>query len=292
MIKSMTGFGRGSAEGNGVKVSVDIRTVNNRYLDAHIRLPQEYASLELSIKKQVQAAFKRGRVDMTISIERSGGTGFGVNRDVVRGYLGALATLRDEFGLAGDPSLEVIARVPGVIVSSSAHEGSDTEVSETVAAAVAGALTDLVAMRAVEGAELANEMTGRLDTIESLMPSIEKRAHELPGHYRERLERRIAELARGKPIDDTRLAQEAAYLAERSDIAEEIARLKSHTSQFRQSLLGESGEAGKRLDFLLQEMNREANTILSKSGDLHISEAAITIKTEVEKLREQAQNVE
>jgi len=292
MIKSMTGFGRGSAESNGVKVSVDIRTVNNRYLDAHIRLPQEYASLELTIKKQVQAAFKRGRVDMTISIERSGATGFGINRDLVAGYLGALSTLKTEFGLSGEPSIELIARVPGVILSSGANEGSDSDVSDAVTAAVAGALTDLVAMRAVEGAELANEMSGRLDTIETLLPGIEKRAHELPGHYRERLERRIAELARGKPLDDTRLAQEAAYLAERSDISEEIARLKSHTAQFRQTLLGETGEAGKRLDFLLQEMNREANTILSKSGDLHISESAITIKTEVEKLREQAQNVE
>jgi uncharacterized protein (TIGR00255 family) len=292
MIKSMTGFGRCTADGSGVKVSVDIRTVNNRYLDAHIRLPPEYASLELSIKKQIQAAFKRGRVDMTVSIERGGITGFGVNRDLVRGYIGALSTLKDEFGLTGEPSLELIARVPGVIQSTGSVEGGDSEVIETVAAAVSGALADLVAMRAVEGTELSNEMSARLDIVEALLPTIEKRAQELPAQYRERLERRIADLTRGKPIDDTRLAQEAAYLAERSDIAEEIARLKSHTTQFRQSLLGETGEAGKRLDFLLQEMNREANTILSKSGDLHISEAAITIKTEVEKLREQVQNVE
>jgi uncharacterized protein (TIGR00255 family) len=292
MIKSMTGFGRCTADGSGVKVSVDIRTVNNRYLDAHIRLPPEYASLELSIKKQIQAAFKRGRVDMTISIERGGSTGFGINRDLVRGYLGALSALKDEFGLTGEPSLELIARVPGVMQSTGAVEGGDGEVSETVAAAVSGALADLVAMRAVEGAELSNEMSTRLDIVESLLPTIEKRAQELPAQYRERLERRIADLTRGKPIDDTRLAQEAAYLAERSDIAEEIARLKSHTTQFRQTLMGDTGEAGKRLDFLLQEMNREANTILSKSGDLHISEAAITIKTEVEKLREQVQNVE
>lgn len=292
MIKSMTGFGRGSAEGHGVKVSVDIRTVNNRYLDAHVRLAQEYAGLELAIKKQIQAAFKRGRVDVTLSIERPGGAAFGLNRDLAAGYLKALATLKDEFGLAGEPSLELLARVPGVLQSSQEDTAADGTVAETVAAAVSGALADLVAMRAVEGAELAAEMAGRLDTIESLLPGIERRAQDLPGHYRERLERRIAELTRGKPIDDARLAQEAAYLAERSDISEEIARLKSHTSQFRQSLKGESGEAGKRLDFLLQEMNREANTILSKSGDLQISESAITIKTEVEKLREQVQNVE
>lgn len=292
MIKSMTGFGRGSAEGSGVKVTVDIRTVNNRYLDAHVRIPQEFAGLELSIKKQIQAAFKRGRVDVTLSIERAGGTGFGLNRDAVRGYLAALAALKKEFDLAGEPSLELVARAPGVLQSTAEEATSDTAVAETVAAAVSGALADLVAMRAVEGAELAGEMSGRLDSIESLLPTIEKRAGDLPGHYRERLERRIAEITRGKPIDDARLAQEAAYLAERSDISEEIARLKSHTIQFRQTLGGETGEAGKRLDFLLQEMNREANTILSKSGDLKVSEAAITIKTEVEKLREQVQNVE
>ena len=128
--------------------------------------------------------------------------------------------------------------------------------------------------------------------IEALVPGIEEHAGALPNVYRDRLEKRIGELTRGKPLDETRLAQEAAYLAERSDITEEVARLKSHLAQFRQTLLGEAGEAGKRLDFLLQEMNREANTVLSKSGDVGVSESAITIKAEVEKLREQVQNVE
>jgi uncharacterized protein (TIGR00255 family) len=135
-------------------------------------------------------------------------------------------------------------------------------------------------------------MLSRLDTIEALVPGIEEHAGALPNVYRDRLEKRIGELTRGKPLDETRLAQEAAYLAERSDITEEVARLKSHLTQFRQTLLGDAGEAGKRLDFLLQEMNREANTVLSKSGDVGVSESAITIKAEVEKLREQVQNVE
>jgi uncharacterized protein (TIGR00255 family) len=291
MIKSMTGYGRGSAEGDGVKVTVDMRAVNNRYLDAHVRIPQEHAALELSIKKQVQAALKRGRVDVTVAIEKPTGAVFGLNRELVRGYLAALATLRDEFGLSGEPSLELVARLPGALQSAGGTE-PEAAVADTVAAAVSGALAELVAMRAVEGTELAAEMSRRLDTIEGLVPHIEKRAHDLPAAYRDRLEKRLAELTRGKPMDDVRLAQEAAYLAERSDISEEVARLKSHTGQFRQTLLGEAGEAGKRLDFLLQEMNREANTILSKAGDLQISDAAITIKAEVEKLREQVQNVE
>lgn len=292
MIKSMTGFGRGAAEGEGVRVFVDIRTVNNRNLDVHVRMPQEFASLELSIKKQIQGAFKRGRVDVTVAVERSAQGAFALNRELVRGYLSALSALKEEFALQGEPSLELVARLPGVMQAASQGADLDPAVVAAVQGAVCAALDQLVAMREVEGAELAAEMSRRLSTIESLVPGIEARAHELPGLYRERLERRIAELTRGKPMDETRLAQEAAYLAERSDIAEEIARLKSHAAQLRQTIESDGGEAGKRLDFLLQEMNREANTILSKSGDLQISDSAITIKSEVEKLREQVQNVE
>lgn len=292
MIKSMTGFGRGTVDREGVKVTVELRTVNNRYLDAHVRIPQEFAGLEMSVKKQVQAALKRGRVDVTVTIERPGATTFAVNREAVSGYLNAVGVLKEEFGLGGDISLDTVMRLPGVLQQASEAGAAESAVAEAVTDAVTAGLADLVAMRAVEGKELAAEMAGRLDTIESLIPGIEERAAALPGIYRDRLEKRIAELVRGKPMDETRLAQEAVYLAERSDIAEELARLKSHLGQFRQTMLGEAGEAGKRLDFLLQELNREANTTLSKSGDVDISEAAITIKAEVEKLREQVQNVE
>lgn len=292
MIKSMTGFGRASAEGDGVKVTVELRTVNNRHLDTHVRLSQEYTELELHIKKQIQAALKRGRVDATVTIERAGMLVYDINRDAVRAYLDAVGVLKEEFGLGGDISIDSIVRLPGVLQSTSSAAAADGAVGETATTAVTAALVDLVAMRAVEGAELASEMNSRLDKIDGLLPLIESRADQLPGQYRDRLEKRLAELVRGKPIDETRLAQEVAYLAERSDIAEELARLKSHMSQFRQVMLGEAGEAGKRLDFLLQEMNREANTVLSKSGDVDVSEAAITIKAEVEKLREQVQNVE
>jgi uncharacterized protein (TIGR00255 family) len=292
MIKSMTGFGRGSAEGEGVKVTVELRSVNNRHLDVHVRMSQEFSELELAIKKQVQAALKRGRVDASVTVERGGTVAFDINRDAVRAYLDAVGVLKEEFGLGGDIALDSIVRLPGVLQSTSTAAAADAAVAETVTTGVTAALSDLVAMRAVEGAELAAEMNARLDKIESLVPLIEARADALPGQYRDRLEKRLAELVRGKPIDETRLAQEVAYLAERSDIAEELARLKSHLGQFRQTMLGEAGEAGKRLDFLLQEMNREANTVLSKSGDVEISESAITIKAEVEKLREQVQNVE
>lgn len=292
MIKSMTGFGRGSADGDHVKATVEIRTVNNRHLDVHVRLPQEFASMEIAIKKQVAAALKRGRVDLTVGIERGSASSYSLNREAVREYLSAVRTLKDEFDLTGDVPVESVLRLPGVLQAGVETASTEADVAQVITEALTAALAELVAMRAVEGAELAAEMSSRLDRIDALVPAIEARAVDLPSQYRDRLDKRLSELVRGKPLDETRLAQEVAYLAERTDIAEELARLKSHLVQFRQAMKGESGETGKRLDFLLQEMNREANTTLSKSGDVEISESAITIKTEVEKLREQVQNVE
>jgi uncharacterized protein (TIGR00255 family) len=291
MIKSMTGFGQGSAQGDAFRVRVDVRTVNNRFLDIHTRIPQELASLEMSIKKQVQAALNRGRVDVTISVEQMKQATFEINRPLVSGYLSALSEMKREFGLEGEPSLELIAKLPGALQVSQDSSGLDEAMVAGVAAAVSQALTTLTEMRVVEGQALATELSSRLDHIEVELPAIESEAGRLPGIYKEKLLKRLQEAVAGGQVDETRLAQEAVMLADRSDISEEIARLKSHIVQMRDVLRGEE-EVGKRLDFILQEMNREANTILSKSGDLAISDAAIAIKTEVEKLREQGQNVE
>ena len=291
MIKSMTGFGQGSAQGDAFRVRVDIRTVNNRFLDVHTRLPQELASLEMSIKKQTQAALSRGRVDVTISVEQMKQATFEINRPLVSGYLSALSEMKREFGLEGDPSLELIAKLPGALQVSQDSSGLDEALVAGVTAAVSQALVTLTEMRIVEGQELAAELSSRLDHIDAELPMIESEAERLPGIYKEKLLKRLQEAVAGGQVDETRLAQEAVMLADRSDISEEIARLKSHILQMRDVLRGEE-EVGKRLDFILQEMNREANTILSKSGDLAISDAAIAIKTEVEKLREQGQNVE
>lgn len=291
MIKSMTGFGQGSAHGNSFRVRVDIRTVNNRFLDIHTRLPQELASLEMSIKKQAQAALSRGRVDVTISVEQMKQATFEINRPLVSGYLSALSEMKREFGLEGDPSLELIAKLPGALQVSQDSSGLDETLVAGVTAAVSQALVTLTEMRIVEGQALSAELASRLDHIEAELPVIEQEASRLPGIYKEKLLKRLQEAVAGGLVDETRLAQEAVLLADRSDISEEIVRLKSHIVQMRDVLRGEE-EVGKRLDFILQEMNREANTILSKSGDLSISDAAIAIKTEVEKLREQGQNVE
>ena len=290
MIKSMTGFGQGSAQGDDFRVRVDIRSVNNRSIDVHTRLPQELASLEVSLKKQVQAVVRRGRVDVAVMVEQLKPAAFEINLPLVSGYLSALSELKREFQLEGEPSLELIAKLPGALQASQDSGALDEKLVAGLTAAVSQALASLTEMRTVEGQELAAELKSRLDNIEQQMPAIENEAARLPAVYRERLTKRLQEVVGGQ-LDEARLAQEAVMLADRSDISEEIARLKSHIGQLR-DLLHSTDETGKRLDFILQEMNREANTILSKSSDLAISDAAIIIKTEVEKLREQSQNVE
>ncbi len=291
MLKSMTGYGQGTAAGEKFAVTVDLRSVNNRNLDIHWRAPLDLASLEIPLKKLVQAAVSRGRVDVTINFTQTADTTYELNRPLIRGFLEALRTMRDEFGLAGEADLATIARLPNVLLPSTGANSLSDAVIEGIEAAMTHALTALVAMRAVEGHELQKEMLARIGRIEKNVAVIESGADGLIAAYRDKLRKRIEELLDKNSIDETRLAQEVAYLAERSDITEEIARLKSHLAQLRE-LLGSDGEIGKKLDFLLQETNREANTILSKSSELSICDSAIEIKTEVEKLREQAQNVE
>lgn len=291
MVKSMTGYGQGRAEGVEHRVRVEIRSVNNRFLDVHARVPQEISSLEVSIKKQIQGALKRGRVDLSLAIEQISQAQFEINRPLVSGYLAALSQLKNEFGLEGNPSLELVAKLPGALQPCQDARELDEGLVGGVAMAVSQALEALLEMRLLEGRQLAAELRTRLDAIEAQLPVIESEAPRLPAVYREKLMKRSQELLNGGQIDETRMAQEAVLLADRSDISEELTRLKSHIAQMR-DLLEAEGEIGKRMDFILQEMNREANTILSKSGELEVSDAAIIIKTEVEKLREQAQNVE
>ncbi len=291
MLKSMTGYGQGTASGENFTVTVDLRSVNNRNLDIHWRAPQDLAALEIPLKKQVQAAVSRGRVDVTISFAQTVDATYELNRPMIRGYLEALRTMRDEFGLAGEADLATIARLPNVLLPPSTSNNLSEAAIQGIEAALTHALTALVAMRAVEGHQLQKEMLARVERIERHVGVIESGSDGLIDAYREKLRERVEELLDKSSIDETRLAQEVAYLAERSDITEEIARLKSHLAQLRELLSGD-GEIGKKLDFLLQETNREANTILSKSSEISICDSAIEIKTEVEKLREQAQNVE
>ena len=289
----MTGFGRGSASGEEFTVSVEIKTVNNRYLDIHLRLSQELSPLEMNIRKRVGARLARGRVDLTINFETTGATTYEVNRPLIAGYVNAMREIQQQFNLAGDIDVSSVARLPGAL--SAARDGIDEVNTAGLDQALDEALDSLELMRKSEGAALAEEMHMRLNNIEAQVPLIEAAAAGLADAYRLRLQKRISELVdrsiQAIELDPGRLAQEVAYLADRSDITEELTRLRSHLEQFRAAIDAE-GEVGKRLDFLLQELNREANTVLSKSTEISIKDAGLAIKAEVEKLREQVQNVE
>jgi uncharacterized protein (TIGR00255 family) len=293
-MKSMTGFGRGAAQGEGYSVAVDLKTVNNRFLDVHIRASSELSQLEAVVRKRVGERLSRGRVDVNISVERTSEVSYEVNRPLIAGFIQAMREMQQEFGLSGEPDINVLARLPGAMQA--ARTGVSEEALKGVEQALAQALDELEAMREREGSALATEMASRLDEIERHLPVIESLSGEQVDNYRARVNKRISELlARDGleivELDQGRLSQEVAYLADRSDITEETARLRSHVAQFR-AALSETADTGKRLDFLLQEFNREANTVLSKSTDLAIKDAAIAIKAAVEKLREQVQNVE
>jgi uncharacterized protein (TIGR00255 family) len=292
-MKSMTGYGRSTVQGDDFSVSVDLKTVNNRFLDVHVRVSAEINSLEPVVKRQISTRLSRGRVDAAVTFERTTQVEYELNRPLIAGYINALRTIQQDFDLSGEPDINIIARLPGALQPG--RNGLNEQMLAGVERAVTQALDELEKMREQEGTTLREAMRERLDKIELLIPTIEAAAGSLIEFYRVRLQKKISELVsrsgQAMELDPGRLAQEVAYLADRSDVSEEMVRLRSHLAQFREAL-DSTSETGKMLDFLLQELNREANTTLSKSTDLSLKEAALAIKAEVEKLREQVQNVE
>ncbi|MEO6589436.1 MAG: YicC/YloC family endoribonuclease, partial [Pyrinomonadaceae bacterium] len=271
----------------------EIKTVNNRFLDINLRLPFELQSMEAELKKIITHRLSRGRVDVNLQTERTEEIVYELNRPLISGYLSALKQLQDEFALSGEPDINVIARLPNVLLN------SKNELSEDFAGAIKKALVialhELENMREIEGGILKTELEKLLSEIEHHLPAIEKESDSVTEEYRQRLTKRISEMLSKSDsqieLDQARLAQEVAFLSDRSDISEEIQRLKSHIEQFRQ-IINDEKEIGKRLDFLTQELNREANTIASKTQNLIVKEAALSIKSAIEKIREQVQNVE
>jgi uncharacterized protein (TIGR00255 family) len=289
----MTGYGRGTVTGDDFSVSVDLKTVNNRFLDIHLRAGADLSALEPGIKRRISSRLARGRVDVAISLERTTQIAYELNRPLIAGYIAALKQIQQDFDIGGELDINVLARIPGALQPG--RNGIDDRISAALENATDLALDELEKMRLQEGEALRLEMSDRVQKIVALVPVIEEAASGLAEAYRVRLQKRIGELLnRGGQvveIDPARLAQEVAFLADRSDVSEEMVRLRSHLAQFQEALDSEA-ETGKMLDFLLQELNREANTTLSKSTDLTIKEAGLGIKAEVEKLREQVQNVE
>lgn len=274
-------------------VTVELKTVNNRFLDINLRLSGDLQHLEAAVKRLIGNRLSRGRVDVNLNYERTAEINYELNRPMISGYLEAMKKMQDEFSLSGEPDLNVIARLPNVLIAK--KDEVDTEFVLGVEKAINTALDDLEKMRENEGRMLKDELAGRIDEIEARLPAIETESENIVEEYRLRLSKRIGEmLAKSDSqieIDQARMAQEIAYLAEKADISEEIARLKSHIEHFR-TIMDEDKDVGKRLDFLTQELNREANTITSKTGNMLVKENALAIKGEIEKIREQVQNVE
>ena len=294
MVKSMTGYGRGEQSFDGVQIVVELRSVNNRYLDCTVKMPRAYIFAEEAMKAKVQAGVARGKVDVFVTITRSGGDDMvvTVNETLAKSYVEAIQKLH-ELGL-GRARREYyptdLARFPDVLTVEKREEDLD-EMKERLLTVLELAIDDFNSMRAREGERLAEDILGRADAIEGLLGQVEVRSPQTVNDYRTRLEAKMREVLQNTQIDEGRLLTEAAIFADKVAVDEETVRLRSHIGQLRE-MLSRGGATGRKLDFLIQEFNREANTIGSKCNDLEITRHVVDIKAEIEKIREQVQNLE
>jgi uncharacterized protein (TIGR00255 family) len=293
----MTGYAHAQAVENGWSLRVSIRSVNHRFLDLHLRMPDGFEPIEPRIRQIVRERIRRGHLDVTVHYELAGPAAVGVNREVAAAYLEAVKSLGKQFNIQREPDLAAILRLPGVIGPAAASLEEEIERLEAVVTrCLVESLDKLDRMREQEASHLRQEMSVRLASITALAGQVEVLAARAAPAFAKRLEARLKELLGEAQLEPARLAQEAAVAAERSDVSEEIARLRSHVQQF-EALLSGASDVGKKLDFLLQEMQRESNTLLSKTPGnenegLEITRLALEIKSEIEKLREQVQNIE
>ncbi len=294
MIRSMTGYGRSEPSGAGSsRFTVEVRSVNNRYIDIQVKAPRELSVLEQRIRKSVQDRFSRGRFDVYIirNGDKESAGRLVVNETLAGQYISALKDLKARFGLGGDVDVSFLAGFQDLFALTEVKEDMEA-VWQVLSDGLAHALKGLDDMRAEEGGALVRDISGRLETIDRLLSSIHELAPASVEAARTRMSDVLRKLLHEQP-DPVRLAQEIAILAERTDVTEELTRLGSHMKQFRALLADPSGEAvGRKLDFLLQEMGRETNTIASKAMDAQISLSVVNIKAELEKIREQVQNIE
>ena len=293
MIKSMTGYGRARMELHKRDITVEVRSVNNRYLDCTVKMPRMYAFAEEAVKGRVQKAVSRGKVDVFITVDASAAdvAKVSVNQELAAQYAAALRTLS---GLCGSGTYQVspetLARFPDVLTVTKADEDLET-VSEDLCTVLDEALKAYNAMRAVEGEKLAQDIASRLDTIDECTARVEARSPETVAEYRAKLTARMQEVLQSTTIDPQRILTEAAIYADKVAVDEETVRLRSHTSQLRTMLCADE-PMGRKMDFLIQEVNRESNTIGSKCNDVSIAQIVVQLKAEVEKMREQVQNIE
>lgn len=289
---SMTGYGYGQA-GDEVVVTVEMRSVNHRYSDFFIRVPREYSFLEDKVRGVVARSVRRGRVEISVTIEdfREDPRTVKIDWGLVQGYDAAVSQIGERLGIEPTNRADYLLSLPGVLEPVAMDEGDARLLNDLVEAAASQAAKALVDMRMAEGRRLALVLRKDLQYLTDSLDGIAELAKNLPGEYRERLEARIADLVGDIAVDPNRLAAEAAILADRANIDEELVRLKSHLAEFGLAFEGEE-PVGRKLDFLIQEMNREVNTIGSKSSNVAISQWVVEAKSVIEKLREQVQNVE
>jgi uncharacterized protein (TIGR00255 family) len=297
-IYSMTGFARTQVRVNDqLRYTLSVKSVNHRFLDVQFRLASGLDALEMELRKVLKGSLVRGHVDLTLSVDRTSQQKAGYNRELVDSYLAAFAAAREEHELGGQPDLNAILRLPGALQSDNRLDGDEDLIAlaESVQREIRPLLEELKAMRAREGEALERILQDTLDRLAEATEEVATLCPEVEQYYQARLTQRL-EAVTGSEFNRQRLLEEVAVLVERSDIAEELDRLTTHIGHFRELLAG-GGEIGKKLDFLLQEMNREANTLLSKTGSVggkgtRITELGLAMKSEIEKAREQIQNVE
>jgi uncharacterized protein (TIGR00255 family) len=294
-IRSMTGYAQVKAHvDDQLTLTLSLKSVNHRFLDLHLRLPNELDPVEMKVRRLLKERLHRGHIEVTLSLERSGGAAFSVNRELVGGYLRTFREVAEEFGVSAEPDLNAVLKLPGAL---NAAENGDTMamLEKQVTAALEQCIERLNSMREEEGRGAVLELRNRMVHLSSATHEVEQLRGRVLKAYHEKVQGRMQELL-SSHVDHDRILQEAAMLAERSDIQEELVRMKNHIQHFL-SLLEAGGEVGKKLDFLLQEMNREANTLMSKTtgvaGEaLRITELGLSMKSEIEKAREQVQNLE
>lgn len=291
-LLSMTGYGSAKGFVEGQEITVELKSVNNRYLDCSVRLPRNFLFAEDTVKQAVSAGVSRGKVDVFVSAQASqdSGTVVSVNEELARGYRDAVARIAETLGLESGLNAFSLARFPDVLTVERRELDKD-KAAAALSEITAKAVEEFNAMREREGERLRRDMLGKLETIEGLVSVVEERSPQTVKEYRERLEARLRDILADRSLDEQRVITEAAIFADRTAVDEETVRLRSHIAQFR-TMLEEGSPIGRKMDFLVQEFNRESNTIGSKCSDASLAKVVVDLKSEIEKIREQLQNVE
>jgi len=292
MIKSMTGYGSAKGTVLGMEVSIELKSVNNRYLDTSIRLPRSFIFAEDAIKSVVQSHISRGKVDVFVTVGASDSDDMAVvvNEPLLKGYIEAISHVAEEYGLAYDATALSLCRMPDVLTVEKKDVDADT-ISQGIVEVAEKALQDFDVMREREGTKLKEDVLSKLSTIESLVTAVETEAPKTVAEYKARLEAKMAEVLGNTGIDESRILAEAAIFADHVAVDEETVRLRSHIAQLK-TMLKTGSPIGRKIDFLVQEFNREANTIGSKCQNSDIAHVVVDLKSEIEKIREQIQNIE